>query len=84
MAVTVEDIGEKPKGGTHVQVSLGISGGDDEPLRVLGGITEGLKHIDQTVRFYVAEARKKGHTWEEIGSALGVTRQAAWEKYSNE
>lgn len=30
----------------------------------------------------VQEAREAGHTWDAIGDALGVTRQAAWQSYA--
>ena len=30
----------------------------------------------------VSNARAQGETWEQIGEALGVTRQAAWELYN--
>ncbi len=29
----------------------------------------------------VREARQLNRSWEDIGRALGVTRQAAWERY---
>jgi hypothetical protein len=29
-----------------------------------------------------SQAAFEGVTWEEIGGALGVSRQAAWERYS--
>jgi hypothetical protein len=29
----------------------------------------------------IREARGQGATWDEIGQALGITRQAAWEKF---
>jgi len=36
---------------------------------------------DQARRALVAEARAEGRTWEDIGGALGVTRQAAHERF---
>ncbi len=29
----------------------------------------------------IALIRAKGYSWDDIGKALGVTRQSAWEKY---
>jgi hypothetical protein len=29
----------------------------------------------------VAECRRRGRSWADIGDALGVTRQSAWTKY---
>ncbi|HEY7703571.1 MAG TPA: hypothetical protein VID03_01935 [Acidimicrobiia bacterium] len=30
----------------------------------------------------VQKARESGHSWAEIGRAMGVSRQAAWERFS--
>jgi hypothetical protein len=30
----------------------------------------------------VAGAREAGHSWTEIGDALGVTKQTAWQRFS--
>jgi AhpD family alkylhydroperoxidase len=30
---------------------------------------------------HVDELRKRGVSWEKIGQALGVSRQAAWERF---
>ena len=36
----------------------------------------------QASRWWIAaEARKDGRSWTEIGAALGMTRQAAWEGF---
>lgn len=32
-------------------------------------------------RAAIAEARAQGHSWAEIGQALGMSKQAAWELY---
>ena len=32
----------------------------------------------------IAELRKRGMTWAQLGGALGVTRQAAWERFARE
>jgi hypothetical protein len=34
-------------------------------------------------RRLVAEARAVGASWGQIGRALGISRQAAWERYSD-
>ena len=37
--------------------------------------------LDTTIECTVAAARVDGNTWQAIGDALGITRQAAWERY---
>lgn len=38
--------------------------------------------IDDEIGMYVRSAVKKGATWQEIGDALGVSRQAAHKRFS--
>jgi len=35
----------------------------------------------QVLRLYVQQCRDAGHTWQEIGDVLGVTRQAAFQRF---
>ena len=39
--------------------------------------------VGKLQRDLVRRARDGGRTWTEIGEALGVSRQAAWERYSS-
>lgn len=72
-------------GKLHVSVTLGISGEPSEnPLAVIRGITSGIKSLEPTLREAVATARQQRLTWEEIGEALGVTRQSAWERFGTD
>lgn len=69
----------------HVRVTLGITGkAEDNPLAVISGITTGIKSMEPQLREAVAIARKQRITWEEIGEALGVTRQSAWERFGTD
>lgn len=56
----------------------------DDPLRVVAGLREGTKALDKWQRKAVATAREQGRTWDEIGAACGVSRQAAWERFSTD
>ena len=40
--------------------------------------------IDKLIRQTVADARRQGCTWSEIGDALGMSKQSAWERFSGE
>lgn len=37
--------------------------------------------LETQLRELVVIARLKGYSWEDIGQALGVARQNAWERY---
>lgn len=69
----------------HVTVTIGISGRvEDHPLEVISGITAGIKSLEPTLRQAVSIARQRRRTWEEIGEALGTTRQSAWERFATD
>jgi predicted transcriptional regulator len=74
---------KKERGWTNVDVNLTISSdGDVDPLGVIRGITKGMHKLDKALRDAVASARSRGHSWEEIADALGVTRQSAWGRFA--
>jgi hypothetical protein len=52
------------------------------PLTVIEGISAGVKGMEPPLRAAVKLARTQGRTWEEIGKALVVSRQSAWERFS--
>ena len=82
---TVDNTDSEPGTDVQVRVSLGISGdADSNPLAVISGISEGVKNMDGPLREAVARARQLRYTWEEIGEALGVARQSAWERFSQD
>lgn len=67
----------------HIQVELGQEGDvASDPLRYVEAVRRGVESLENTIEDAVRSARKQRFTWEEIGKALGVTRQSAWEKYS--
>ncbi len=55
---------------------------DDALLRTLAETDGDLapSALDLTVK----ELRRRGVTWARIGAALGISRQAAWERFSGE
>ena len=72
--------------GDHmVAVTLTLSDDwKDDPLRVISGISDGAKALAKWQRKAVKVARQQGRTWDEIGDAAGVSRQAAWERFSTD
>jgi len=70
--------------------------GDGRKLRLIGdgdweaapldGLCESAalaRAVDKLQRHLVHHAREAGQSWTEIGEALGVSRQAAWERFSS-
>lgn len=69
----------------HIQTVLGREGDvGTDPLGYIKAIAAGRSSLEGTLEEAVRAARTQRMTWDEIGSALGVTRQSAWEKYSVE
>jgi hypothetical protein len=40
--------------------------------------------VEQNLVEWVRRARSNGATWAQVGEALGMTRQSAWERFSGE
>ena len=55
-----------------------------EPLDALRALASGQVELDRLRRAYVAEARRVGISWAQIGEALGMTRQSAWEYFTRD
>jgi hypothetical protein len=55
-----------------------------EPLDGLREACRVSTALDKLTRESVQRAREAGHSWTQIGEALGVTKQTAWERYSGE
>jgi hypothetical protein len=67
--------------------------GNGRKLRLMGnwqaspldGLCESARlsrAVEKLQRHLVSDAREAGRTWTEIGEALGISRQAAWERFS--
>jgi hypothetical protein len=57
---------------------------DDELLATLPASSDAVDAVERKLRDHVAALRERGVSWERIAAALGVTRQAAWERFSHE
>jgi hypothetical protein len=72
------------------QVSMALprdvarSADDIDPLVMLVMLAYGRARVDDKMDEVVAVCRERGKTWTQIGQALGVSKQAAWERYSGE
>ncbi|GIH22307.1 hypothetical protein Aph01nite_06170 [Acrocarpospora phusangensis] len=57
---------------------------DEEMLNHIPRVAAHIEQAEADLRAWVQELRRRGVTWAKIGEALGVTRQAAWERFSGE
>lgn len=55
-----------------------------DPLSALRVLTESEHELERIRREQVIAARAAGASWQQIGDALGVTRQSAWESFTAE
>ena len=53
-----------------------------EPLAALRVLTDSEHELERIRREQVIAARSAGASWQQIGDALGVTRQSAWESFT--
>jgi ClpX C4-type zinc finger len=57
---------------------------DEQILGHLPRIAAVSDQVADSLHNWVGVARQRGVTWTRIGSALGMTRQSAWERFSDE
>jgi len=61
--------------------SLERTKSDPEPLSALGSSRQLFREISAWQTKLVAKAVGAGASWEDVGAALGTTRQAAWARF---
>lgn len=52
--------------------------GDPEDLLLLRQV---IDHTEAGLAIAVSGLRSQGHSWSEVGDALGMTKQSAWERF---
>ena len=55
-----------------------------QPLDALRECCRAETALEKAIWQTVHSAREAGHSWTEIGGALGITRQTAWQRFSGE
>jgi hypothetical protein len=55
-----------------------------DPVEALRELTRGEEELERVRRDRVRAARDAGVSWDRIGAALGMSRQAAWEYYNRD
>lgn len=65
-------------------MNLLVAGKDlpKDPLSALRVLTESEHELERIRREQVIAARAAGASWQQIGDALGVSRQSAWEAFT--
>ena len=53
-----------------------------DPLEALRELARSEPELERLRRDKVLAARSAGATWEQVGNALGVSRQSAWEYFT--
>lgn len=56
--------------------------GDDQMLATLAPASAMVDAAAEILHQHVGELRRRGVSWARIGEALGVSRQAAWERFA--
>ncbi|MDZ7676658.1 MAG: helix-turn-helix domain-containing protein [Acidimicrobiales bacterium] len=56
----------------------------EDPLAAVRVLADTEVQLDQMRRDRVIAARAEGASWQQIGDALGVSRQSAWEAFTAE
>jgi hypothetical protein len=55
---------------------------DSNPVDALRECCRAETALEKAMLETVGKAREEGHSWTEIGDALGVTKQTAWQRFS--
>lgn len=53
-----------------------------DPLEALQELSHADVELEALRRERVADARRQGATWDQIGESLGMSRQSAWEYFT--
>ncbi len=81
VALSNQAIANKPAGlerATPIWTGL-----DDDALLAFLPSIEATRHqVDDDLRSWVGEARRRGVSWDRIGESLGMRRQSAWERFA--
>jgi hypothetical protein len=64
-----------------VRIIAYVSVDEQRPLDGIARICRESFKLEKALTEQVLAARERGHTWTEIGTALGTTKQAAWRRF---
>ena len=69
--------------GNHLRLRT-IGSWETQPIEALRECRHAATALEKAMYQTVGEAREAGRSWTEIGNALGVTKQTAWQRFSGE
>ena len=55
-----------------------------DPILFLPGLAGAIEQLEERIAEIVEYCRDHGRSWTQIGEALSLTKQAAWERFSGE
>jgi hypothetical protein len=58
--------------------------GDFDPILVLPSLAQAIGEVDARIAEIVRPCRATGRTWTQIGEALSISKQAAWQRFFGE
>jgi DNA-directed RNA polymerase specialized sigma24 family protein len=64
-----------------MRTALDTDGGDQSPVTQLARIAEAKTELARAEEIAVRRARATGLSWSEIGTLLGVSKQAMYQRY---
>lgn len=71
--------------GSGRETRLRLTGNwDNDPIGSLSDTARLSTAVEKLQYELIAKARENGCSWTEIGHALSISRQAAWERFSRE
>ncbi len=76
----IEEHRDKP---VELRMPIWESWSDDQMLDHIPRMAVVAAQVETDLRSWVRELRRRGVTWSKIGAALGITRQSAWERFSD-
>jgi hypothetical protein len=65
-------------------VDLTLTRDHVDPLLLLVALADGAAKVEDKIEELVTFCRESGKSWTQIGSALGMTKQSAWGRFSGE
>jgi hypothetical protein len=71
-------------GGSHPEIPAWEHMTDEQILELLPRIATAAAQVEASLQQWVGRLRQRGVTWSKIGTALSMTRQSAWERFSGE